>query len=165
MPVGTTLRSEVHDSATMRRIRFQAFKAFRLGRFDEASAGFQALIDGGSRDPEHFSFRGLLLAIHEDRPRDGLDLCERACVLQSDRPEFFLNLAKARAACGHTRRAVMALRRGLELRSDHPGLLHEIDRLAPRRNQPLRFLRRQHPVNKHLGKLLARWGRTPSIEP
>ncbi len=165
MPVGTTLRPEIHDAATLRRVRFQAFKAFRLGRFDEASAGFQELIDRGSRDPEHFSFRGLLMAIYEERPRDGLDLCERACVLQSDRPEFFLNLAKARAACGHTRRAVMALRRGLELRPDHPGLLHEIDRLAPRRGQPLPFLRRQHPVNKHLGKILARLGRTPFIEP
>ena len=123
------------------RIFRQSVQAYRLGRLDEAAHGFRSLVDSGTIDPLHQSFHGLMLALRENRPQEGRELCERALVLIPDRPEAYLNLARVYKSIGRKRRSIDTLRRGLSVRPKHPDLLREIKHASPRRKPPIRNAR------------------------
>ena len=131
---------------------------FRRGMLSEATAVFQQLVTGGSDDPRHLSFCGLLTATVKGRRREGLQLCERAMALGGNEPEFAANLARLYELTGERTKAVVVLRRGLRETPDDPRMLEQINRLSPRQVPPLSFLSRDHFLNRHLSTLLAKAG-------
>ena len=128
----------------------------RTGRLREAAQVFRQLVDGGSDEPLHLSFCGLLTAtVHGDR-REGLRLCERAIRFGVDEAQVVTNLAHVYESMGARTRAVKLLRRGLRENPADAAMLAAIERLSPRRRPPLSMLDRNNPLNKQLAIAMAR---------
>jgi tetratricopeptide (TPR) repeat protein len=125
----------------------------RAGRFKEAVEIFRQLVDGGSRDPKHLSYGGLLLATEEGDVRTGLGWCERAVEIAFYDPQMYINLARLHERTGWQSQAAEVLRRGLRMDPGNARLLAEINRISPRTPDAIPSLPRTHPVNKALGKL------------
>jgi tetratricopeptide (TPR) repeat protein len=128
----------------------------RKGMLSQASAIFQHLVDDGSDLPSHLSYCGLLTAIVHGKQSEGLALCERALCFGALEPDIVLNLARVYERCGERQKALNLLRRALRDKPRHRGLLKRINRLSPRRRRPLRFLHRDHFLNKQIAILLAK---------
>lgn len=99
-----------------------------------------------------FSYLGLAFARCEHRCREGRELCERAVAMEFYEPENWLNLAWTCVLSRDRRRAFEALRNGLNIDGQHPGLLDLSARLGMRRPRVLRVLTRSHPLNITLGR-------------
>ena len=82
---------------------------------------------------------------------DGIKLCRQAAKQEHRDGDVFLNLARAEFLLESRRRTVIALELGLEIDSQHEGLLLMRSRLGIRKRKPLPFLHRAHPVNIKLG--------------
>lgn len=134
----------------------RALADYRLGRLRESYQGFRHLVDGGSNDPKHLSYCGLLMAATEGKVREGRALCERALTLDFYDPEVHLNLSQVHLRSGQRDHALQVLLRGIRVIPRDPRLLREISRLNPRSAPVFTFLERSNPVNKYLGKARAR---------
>ena len=128
----------------------------RKGLLSDAAVMFRRLIDGGSEEPLHLSYCGLLTATVHGRRSEGMELCERALQLGAYEPEVILNLARLYESLGSRQKAIKLLRRGLRETPRHPAMMKQIDRLSPRRRPPLSLVERDQFVNKRLAILLAR---------
>jgi hypothetical protein len=148
-------RDAMHGSDHDRKFR-QGLVLCRKGMLEEAADVFRQVVEEGSRDPRHLSYCGLLTATVKNKPRDGLQLCERAVKAGACEPEFILNLVRACEACGLRNRAVEYLRKGLRQTPGHKKMLKKIDQLSPRRKPPLAMVDRDHPVNKQLAIAMAK---------
>ena len=82
--------------------------------------------------------------------------CERAMQIGSYEPEVVMNTARLYVTLGCPLKAVEVLRRGLRQTPGHKGMLKQIDKLNPRRQPPLSFVGRNHPVNRQLAICLAK---------
>ena len=71
-------------------------------------------------------------------------------------PEVYLNLARIYECFGHKAEAIRYLRRGLLVDPDNEELYEMRTRLGIRQRPALRFLPREHLVNRMLGELHAR---------
>ncbi len=134
--------------------------AVSRGDFLEALAFFEASIDltrGASALPPMrcLSYYGLCLAMASNRLKEAREICERAVQTEFYNPELYLNLGKVYVRCGDRRRAFSTFVRGLQLNRRHMGLIRQIRNLGFRRRPVLRFLKRAHPLNRLLGRLLA----------
>ena len=111
-----------------------------------------------SRSPRNDEFANLYASYHglaliRCGDVSGLNLCRHAAAREHARPEVFVNLVLAELRFRHRRRAWEALSRGFELQPDNPAL-HKLARKMGRRRRPvLPFLKREHPLNKWLGKV------------
>jgi tetratricopeptide (TPR) repeat protein len=145
---------------------WQGLGLCQTGKIADAAALFQQIIAGGSEEPLHVSYYGLLTATVHGRRREGLRLCKRAMHVDPTEPDVVRNLARLYEICGQNRNAIETLRVGLRAVPGHPRLLSQINRLSPRKAPPLSMLDRDNPLNKHLAILLARFGgsRRPARE-
>jgi tetratricopeptide (TPR) repeat protein len=71
-------------------------------------------------------------------------------------PEVYLNLARIYESFGHKAEAIRYLRRGLLVDPENDELLRMRTRLGIRQRPALRFLPREHLINRMLGGLQAR---------
>jgi tetratricopeptide (TPR) repeat protein len=67
---------------------------------------------------------------------------------------LYLHLGRTYLAGGNKKSAVKAFKRGLEADPKDPYLLSEVRRIGIRRKPFFPFLKRSHPINKYIGKLL-----------
>ena len=100
----------------------------------------------------YWSYLGLAVARCERRHDAALELCERAVTIEFFQPENFVNLAWVHLLSGNRRAAMAATERGRSLDAEHAGLREMAARLGSRRPPVLRFLRREHPINRSLGR-------------
>ena len=100
----------------------------------------------------YWSYLGVAIARCERRHDVALELCERAVTVEFFQPENFVNLAWANLLAGNRRAAVVATEKGRSLDPEYPGLREMATRLGTRRPPVLRFLRRDHPLNRRLGQ-------------
>ena len=156
-------QAEQHGSArrarTLTRHQMQsgfrrAMASYKGGRVHDAASQLRDVVCGGSTDPRHLSFCGLLMATVEGRMKEGLALCQEALQLGFSDPDVYLNLARLYSLSGQRKRAVSILRKGIHAVEGHAGIISELDRLSPR-SAPLNTLHRDNVLNKNLGKLRA----------
>lgn len=133
----------------------RALELRRAGRGKEAASLLHQIIDGGSRDPRHLSYGGLLIATEEGDVRTGLGWCERAVEIAFYDPRMYINLARLHERTGWKSQAAEVLRKGLRIDPGNDELLAEINRINPRTPDAIPSLPRTHPVNRALGKLRA----------
>lgn len=88
---------------------------------------------------------------------EGLALCRRAERMGFFHPEVARNLARARLETGDREGAVDAVRRGLAIDPDDPGLLMLRTRLGERRSPVIGFLSRTNLLNRLLGRIRHDW--------
>lgn len=98
----------------------------------------------------YMSYRGLCQVYFGDI--SGLNLCRRAAALETIQSRVFVNLALAELKLNHRKRACSAVKIGLSIDHTDPNLLKLRDRMGVRRTPVLPFLKREHPLNRLLGR-------------
>jgi tetratricopeptide (TPR) repeat protein len=113
-------------------------------------------LDGTSA--RYRSHYGLALGLAERRLDRALELCRSAAREEFFQPLHYLNLARLHLAFGFKAEAIRYLRRGLMIDPDNDAISSQLSRLGVRRRPPLVFLRRQHVLNRWIGRLIGRVG-------
>jgi tetratricopeptide (TPR) repeat protein len=110
------------------------------------------------------SFHGLGLALAEGQFDRALELCRSAAKEEFFNPDIYHNLALVHLAFGFKAESLRYLRRGLMLDPTHGPILEEFARLGQRSRPVLRFLPRDHALNRWLGHLRG-WTPVPFSPP
>lgn len=113
-------------------------------------------------DPFLLSYCGYLIAVVDRKPKEGTLMCDRAIgVLKRSTtvdsvfflPLFYLHLGRAYLRGERKKAALKAFGSGLKYDHTDKDLLSEIESLGIRKRPVVPFLKRSHPLNKHLGRL------------
>ncbi len=127
---------------------------YRKQQWKTAARHFSdAVREGG---PEHnrgnlyLSYQGLCQVCSGDI--SGLNLCRRAAALETIHSRVLVNLALAEVKLGHRKRACSAVKLGLSIDPRDPNLLRLRERMGVRRTPVLPFLKREHLLNRLLGR-------------
>ncbi len=106
-------------------------------------------------DPGWHSYLGLCIALERKEFQVAEALCRASIEHDDADPVHYLNLGKVYLASGRKREALETLRAGMAKGGNERILALLLD-LGTRQPQLLRFLKRNHPLNKFLGNLLHR---------
>ncbi len=143
--------------------QFSADEHFRRGE--------SALAEGDARVAlEHFevarrlepanaryrSYFGLSLGLAERRFDKALELCRAAAKEEFFNPLFYHNLARLHLAFGFKAEGIRYLRRGLMIDPHNAPITEEMERMGIRRRPLFGFVRRNHPLNRWLGRVMRR---------
>jgi hypothetical protein len=144
-------------SAVLQKLAERGVNYCRQGDWDTGMACLARVAEvdnGGSELPSLFySYLGFGIAYREGRIREGLDLCRHACRISFYEPENLINLARTSLIAGQRGEAWRAIRRGYALDSSNRVLRKLHSKLGVRKRPVLRFLGREHPLNRLLGRL------------
>jgi tetratricopeptide (TPR) repeat protein len=105
------------------------------------------------QNPFYQSFLGLSIARAERKWDQAAELCEIAVQLRRREAQFYLNLAEVYASAGRRTKALDTLDAALALFGEDERLRHARGRVEKRRSPLLPFLRREHFLNRKLGRL------------
>lgn len=133
----------------------QGEKLVQSGKWEEALRHFNLLHAQRGAIPVITSYLGMLHALYEKQAFQGLEACKKASRLETDEPLCYLNLARVYLFTMNDRyHAVKAVHRGLKSRSSNRDYLFKFYKtIGIRRDPPLKFLHRDNPLNKALGKI------------
>jgi tetratricopeptide (TPR) repeat protein len=104
-------------------------------------------------NPFYLSYAGLLAALIEQRFGDAERLCLEALGMLQNYPQLYLNLAEVYQKARRPRKAIEVLEKGLASVGRDFRIRHALEKIGRRRAPVLSFLRRNHPLNRILGKL------------
>ncbi|MBI1921862.1 MAG: tetratricopeptide repeat protein [Geobacter sp.] len=110
-----------------------------------------------SRSPEILSYLGYSLACERGQIQKGIELCNKAIATDPTNPRHYLNLGKIHLAANDRATAIVVFREGLCFGPDER-LVAELDALGARKPVTIKFLPRDHFLNKWLGIILDRLG-------
>ena len=136
----------------------RGLKALDADRHGEALEHFRAAHRLDATRPRYRSYYGLAVGLAEQRLDRALELCRSAAKEEFFNAEHYHNLARLHLALGFKAEAIRQLRRGLMIDPGNAALGEAVQRMGIRRPPPIRFLRRQHVLNRWAGKLLGRMG-------
>jgi tetratricopeptide (TPR) repeat protein len=135
----------------------------REGNGDAALITLRQALEEFPADPFLLSYFGCLLAVVENKPVEGITICENALKALSASmpfgseffyPVFYLNLGRAYMKGKRKKEAIKAFHHGLQNDPNNADILSEIKKIGTRKKPPLPFLSRSNPINKYIGKLL-----------
>lgn len=128
-------------------------KLCRTGSWDEGLLSLNHVFNTTSRDKlpaTVYSYLGYGIARRELRIREGLAMCQRAVEMEFFVPCHYLNLARCYVLSGNRRAAARTLAEGLRVDPNHRALLKLKRVFGARRQLVLRFLGRNHLINRYL---------------
>lgn len=136
------------------KLSSRALAAFAAGEYQAALALFERSLKFEDNPLLH-SYLGLCIAKERGQVRKGRELCLAALELEPQNPAHYLNLALVYQVAGDKMLTLETLRKGMGVggSSEIQALL---GRLGNRKPPPLRFLHRDHFLNKWLGIALSR---------
>jgi hypothetical protein len=113
------------SSVKMRDDFLDGLKCFKGNDYEAALSFFRSADNDAEMDDiyqnRYTSFHGLARVFMGDR--NGVKLCRKAAVGETDDAEVYYNLALAENRLDYRESAYMALRRGLRIDAGHPGLV------------------------------------------
>lgn len=109
----------------------------------------------GRRHPAACSYLALCQAQTRGKFSDAIALARQAIVMEPDNPVFYQNLGHIYQLAGMRMEAVETLREGVR-RGAGEAAIAELNRIGTRKPPVFRRFHRDHPLNKYVGKLLAR---------
>jgi tetratricopeptide (TPR) repeat protein len=109
--------------------------------------------ESDQHNPYYISFLGLAIARAQRKWDKASELCEIALQLKPKEIQFHLNLGEVYASAGMREKALDKLDTALELFGDDTRIKRARSKVEHRRNPLLPFFRREHFLNRHLGKL------------
>jgi tetratricopeptide (TPR) repeat protein len=135
------------------------------------SLGTEALLWGNTRTaleqfrklvaierlPIYCSNLAFCLAKEKQEFRLAVSLCNEAIKKEPKNSAHFLNLARVYLLAGQKNDAIRFLRMGLRYERNRE-IVAELERLGARKPPPLPFLKREHPMNRYLGIIMAKMG-------
>ncbi len=154
---------------TLKQLADRGVNYCRQGDWDTGMACLARVAEvdnGGLELPSLFySYLGFGIAYRERRIREGLDLCRHACRISFYEPDNFVNLARTALLAGHRREAYKAIQRGYALDPSSNALKKLHSKLGFRKDPVLRFLARDNPINRFLGRMRhgMRRGSSPAV--
>jgi predicted Zn-dependent protease len=107
------------------------------------------------RHPASCSFLALCQAKTRGKFSDAIALAREAIAHEPHNPLLYQNLGHIYNLAGRRHEAVEILREGVR-RGAGEDAVTELNRIGTRKPPPFRRLHRNHPLNKYVGKLLAR---------
>ena len=107
--------------------------------------------------PEVRSYLAYCLAKSQGRTQVAAKTCIESIRREPDNPTHYLLLGRIHLLTDDKDKAVQVLRQGAKINKD-PRLLNEINKMGMRKPQVMKSLKRNHPLNRFLGKLLTRLG-------
>ena len=110
-------------------------------------------------DPLWHSRLGYCIAKERGQHCKGVALCLASLAAEPDRPDHFLNLGRVHLVSGDKKEALRVLREGMA-KGGSPELARLLDRFGTRNRPVIPILSRRNPLNKYLGLLLSRLGRS-----
>jgi tetratricopeptide (TPR) repeat protein len=120
-------------------------------------------------DPYILSYLGCLQALVDKRFRTGIEKCKAALALIKKSssfgeemlfPVFYLNLGRAYVAAGKKKDALETFHKGLKYDNTNRDLQNEVRALGKRKGAAVPFLDRSNPINKYIGMILRKSGKT-----
>ena len=108
-------------------------------------------------NPVYCSYFAFCLAKERGQYKKAIALCNEAIESEPDNSVHYLNLGKINELIGNKAEALQIFRQGLG-RQPNPQIYAELDRLGARKPPVIRFLKRENPLNKHLGFILKKLG-------
>ncbi|HEY6009442.1 MAG TPA: tetratricopeptide repeat protein [Geobacteraceae bacterium] len=138
------------------RLVSEAGEAFKRGDTKTALERYEKLI-AIERTPEVCSALAYCLAREKAAFREAITLCNEAIKKDPKSPRHFLLLGRIYLLLDRKKEAIRAFNLGLR----HGGAAEigaELRQLGYRKQPVVPFLRREHPLNKYLGKMLSRMG-------
>ncbi len=137
---------------------------YRKHQWKTAARHFSDAVRASGRDHNRYhlylSYQGLCQVCSGDI--SGLNLCRRAAALETLHSRVLVNLALAEMKLGHRKRACSAVKIGLSIDPLDPNLLRLRERMGVRRTPVLPFLKREHLLNRLLGRYT--WQRLHAIQ-
>jgi predicted Zn-dependent protease len=134
----------------------RALEALRAGQTPSALALLERALNE-SDNPSWHSYLGYCIAKERGQVKKGTELCLASLAQEPEIPEHYLNLAKVHVIAKQKADALRVLRQGMAAGgSEEIALL--LSQLGVRKPPVLRFLARDHILNKWLGILLSRIG-------
>lgn len=121
--------------------------------------GFEHLSRAYLVDPQNARFRSsyaLALALVRGQFLGAVELARAAVRQEFYNPDLYLNLARIYLAFDFKADAIRFLRRGLMVDPENDLVQKKLGELGIRRRPPIRFLPRNHAVNRLLGRMQAR---------
>ena len=154
------------EHSTKKKLKAEYFEEFQLllRRGNGASAlGILIMaLEKYPNDPFLLSYYGCLIAVVENKAKEGVRICEDA-IKHLDKsmpfgseffyPAFYLNLSRAHLKNNNRKEAVNALQKGLSIDQDNRDILWELKKMGERKKPVVPFLKRNNPINKYIGKL------------
>lgn len=119
-------------------------------------------------DPFLLSYYGCLVAVIENKAREGISICRDAIDRLNETmtfgieffyPVFYLNLGRAYIKGKKKKEAIKALKYGLQYDPDNHDILWEMNKFGVRRKKSIPFLERSNPANKYIGLILHKTAR------
>jgi tetratricopeptide (TPR) repeat protein len=130
--------------------------AFRKRNSQAALVHFERAAQLGAA-PLHLSYLGYCIARERGQLKKGIALCKDALAQEPDIADHFLNLGRIHLMAGNKMEAIRIFREGLA-HGPNQELINELDALGTRKSPVIKFLHRNNPINKYLGKLFHRLG-------
>jgi Flp pilus assembly protein TadD len=137
-----------------------AVEAFREGLTllsnnypDKAVPHFTRALELNKQNPFYLSYLGVAIAASEQKWEDAEARCYEALRMKRSQPELYLNLSKVYVLAGKRKDAVDTLLEGLPLTRHDARIVKALRRFGVRKPPVLRFLDRDHPVNRKLGRI------------
>lgn len=112
-------------------------------------------IPAEARTPLALSAEALCLAQVKASYKSAANLCHEAIKKDPKNPEHYYRQGRILLLAGRKKDAVWVLRMGLR-HGRHREIIETLASMGIRRPPPIPFLPRSNPLNKYLGKLLAR---------
>ena len=138
----------------------EAFREFKQGLnflrdnyAGRALPHMQRAMELDRNNPYYMSYLGVVLARSEQKWGEAEKLCDAAVRMKRNQAQLYLNLAEVYATAGRRDEAVEALQAGLKYARRDIRLNIAMNKLTKRRSPVFSFLRRQHPLNRGLGKI------------
>ena len=108
------------------------------------------------RTPLIISAQALCLAEVQKEFKTAVTLCHEAIKKDPKDPEHYYRQGRILILSGRKKDSIWVFRMGLR-HGKHRGIIDTLGSMGLRRPPPLNFLPRSNPLNKYLGKLLARF--------
>lgn len=151
-PAGTTVPTETAELDLMVEFR-EAVELLKNEYPAKALVKLRHAFETDKHNPYYMSFLGLCLARAEQQWDEAAQLCEAAMHLKRKEIKFHLNLIEVYALAGKREKALDQVEAALKLFRNDSRLKRLRGKVVRRRKPLLPFLKRNHFLNRELGKL------------
>jgi Flp pilus assembly protein TadD len=144
--------SDTEQSEAIQLFRF-GLAHLRDGQSFEALAAFRQAASMEPQNPYFLSYYGLALGQASRSWEEAEALCLAALRMKRQIPQLHLNLADLYRCRGRVADAVETLSDAMKYTGRDSRVIDALSRFGARKAPVLTFLRRNHPVNRYLGRM------------
>ena len=142
------------EEGEAQRLFEKGLHAFAQGNTLSALSFFERAVQL-EETPLYCSYYAYCVARERGQFQLAVTLCEKAKAKEPDRAIHYLNLGKVYLLAGKKPQAIDVFREGMRY-EENQDIVKELSKIGPRKPPAIPFLRRENPINKYLGIVLAR---------